>query len=171
VKGKWTRHARTYADGGKNVTVVYDGPVNYRDSSGEWQPIDDTLVPSGEPGYAYENKADGYTVRFPADLSNDPIRLQLDGQMGGGSIGFSLRGAHGPGRAHGASDTFAGALPHTDVSYTATALGARELLTLDSPAAPQSFRYDLALGHGVKAEQLGPRAVALLKADGRSRSS
>ncbi len=161
LKDKWTRHARTYQNGRKDVTVVYGSPVNYRDSSGEWQPIDDTLVPSAAAGYAYENRADAYKVRFPADLSSEPVQLQL----GNDSIGFALRGAHGHGAVHGPTARFAGALPQTDVSYTATGAGARELLTLNSPDAPRSFTYDLQLGGGVKAEQLGPRVVAFVKAN------
>ena len=133
LKDKWTRHARTYQNGRKDVTVVYGSPVNYRDSSGEWQPIDDTLVPSAAAGYAYENRADAYKVRFPADLSSEPVQLQL----GNDSIGFALRGAHGHGAVHGPTARFAGALPQTDVSYTATGAGARELPTLNSPDAPR----------------------------------
>src|SRR5689334_18287793 len=137
----WTQNARTTHEGGKNVTVVYGGTVNYRDAQGEWQPIDDTLVPSSASGYAFENKADGYTVRFPADLAAAPIQLSV----GSATVGFALHGAHGHVAASGATARVAGALDGTSVSYTATPQGARELLTLASQNAPQSFTYDLRL--------------------------
>src|SRR5947209_14649184 len=153
----WTRGSRSFHNGRKNVTVLYGGAVNYRDKHGDWQPIDDTLVPSAAAGFAYENKADAYTLRLPADLSA-PVAFEEGGQ----SVALALRGAHGRGVAEGRTDRFANALPQTDVAYTATSVGARETLTLASPSAPQSFTYDLSLPDGVSAQQDGPRAVAIV---------
>jgi hypothetical protein len=162
-RGAWTEHSRTHREGRKNVTVVYGDTVNYRDAHGGWQPIDDTLVASSTPGYAFENKADGYKLRIPGDLATSPVQLDL----GQASIGFALRGARGYGLAHGSTAKFVGALSQTDVSYTATSRGAHELLTLASVRAPSSFTYDLQLRGGLSAQQIGPRAVAFVK-DGKA---
>lgn len=156
-RSAWTRRSRTFHDGRKNITVLYGGAVNYRDAHGIWQPIDDTLVSSAATGFAYENKADAYKLLLPADLSA-PVELDL----GGHSLALSLRGAHGQGVAAGRTDRFADALPQTSVAYTATSEGARETLTLASPSAPQSFTYDLRLSGGTAAQQVGPRAIAIV---------
>ena len=76
----WTRSSRSFHNGRKNVTVLYGGAVNYRDKHGDWQPIDDTLVPSAAAGFAYENKADAYTLRLPADLSA-PVAFEEGGDF------------------------------------------------------------------------------------------
>src|SRR5438105_14231057 len=73
-RSAWTRRSRTFHDGHKKITVLYGGAVNYRDAHGAWQTIDDTLVPSATAGYAYENRADGYTLRLPSDLYA-PVQL------------------------------------------------------------------------------------------------
>jgi hypothetical protein len=156
-RSHWTRNSRTFHEGRKNVTVLYGGAVNFRDAHGNWQPIDDTLVPSAAAGYAYENKADAYTLRLPSDLS-----AAVDVELGSRSVALTLRGAHGQGVANGRTDRFANALPQTSVAYTATSVGARETLTLASPSAPQSFTYDLGLAGDVTAHQDGPRAVAIV---------
>jgi hypothetical protein len=161
--GAWTQHSRTHREGRKNITVVYGDTVNYRNAHGDWQSIDDTLVGSSSPGYAFENKADGYKLRIPADLATSAVQLDL----GQASIGFALRGARGHGSAHGSTANFAGALSQTDVSYTATSRGAHELLTLASLKAPSSFTYDLQLRGGLSAQQIGPRAIAFVK-DGKA---
>jgi hypothetical protein len=44
-----------------------------------------------------------------------------------------------------------------------TATGTRELVTLASSSAPRSLVYDVRLGAGVSAQQLGPRAVAFVR--------
>jgi hypothetical protein len=49
------------------------------------------------------------------------------------------------------------------VSDANTASGVRELLTLSSPKAPHQFLYDLQLGEGMTAAQLGSHAVAFVQ--------
>ena len=65
VKSKWTRHARTYTDGGKNVTVVYDGPVNYRDSSGEWRAVGRARLRLREQGGRLHGPVPGRSLKRP----------------------------------------------------------------------------------------------------------
>lgn len=154
----WSERSRTHREGRKNVTVVYGSAVNYRDGSGRWQPIDDTLVRSSAKGYEYENRADAHTLRFPADLGAAPVQLDL----GKATIGFALRGARGAAAVSGSTARYEKALPGVDVSYRVTSRGAHELLTLADASAQQIFTYDLRLADGVTAQQLGPRAVAFV---------
>lgn len=51
-----TQSSRTYAEDGHFRLQVFPGSINYKDASGSWQPIENTLVPSSVSGYAYENK-------------------------------------------------------------------------------------------------------------------
>jgi hypothetical protein len=76
IVGMRTRTADTSVlPDGQYQTTIYPGPINYQDASGAWQPIDNALVPSSRPGYAYQNSANAYTVSLPQNLSDAPIRL------------------------------------------------------------------------------------------------
>ncbi|HET9732200.1 MAG TPA: DNRLRE domain-containing protein [Acidimicrobiales bacterium] len=121
-------------------TVAASQPVNYKDARGKWQPIDDTMVADGQPGFAFRNKADSYSAELPPTLAGS-VRV-TSGQFG---VGFSLAGAGGGrGVAAGQSVRYAGALPDTDVVYTATPAGLKEDLVLRDPSAPGSVTYRLA---------------------------
>src|SRR4051794_23434052 len=51
-----TASSRTYDNhDGTFTTKLFSGPVHYRDSEGVWRPISSSLVPSQEPGYAWQN--------------------------------------------------------------------------------------------------------------------
>lgn len=54
---------------GSLTTEIYSSPVNFQDEAGDWQPIDNQLIPSEAPGYALENKAADYQVSTQRRLS------------------------------------------------------------------------------------------------------
>jgi RHS repeat-associated protein len=76
-----TRTSLTYLNpDGTHTAHLYTGSVNYQDAKGDWQPIDDTLVASSQPGYAVENKANAYKVYLPADLSQKAVQISIGDQ-------------------------------------------------------------------------------------------
>jgi hypothetical protein len=91
-----TQFSRTYATRGGYEAKLYAGSVNYQDGSGAWQPIDNTLIPSTQPGYAYQNAANRYTLLLPADPSQTPITLRL----GTSWLSLTPVGAAGPPHHH-----------------------------------------------------------------------
>jgi RHS repeat-associated protein len=142
-----TRTSRTYVlPNGDLRALVYPGSVNFKDSSGRWQPIDNTLVPSARSGYAYENAANDYTVLFPADLAKDPIRIEKDGRW----VEFSLEGASGTPAASGAGVVYRNALPGVDLEYDASGDAVKEALVFaDAAAAAQPIRFDVETSPGL----------------------
>src|ERR1700682_6011668 len=63
-----TPDSRTFSSGPRQLTtLVYPDSVNYPDPSGTWQAIDDSLVRTTLSKYAYQNKANRYTVYLPSD--------------------------------------------------------------------------------------------------------
>jgi len=133
--------------------VVSAGPVNYQDQSGAWQPIDDTLVPSTVPGYAWQNRADGYRVLLPADLGGAPIRVQ----RGGAWLSFQLAGAAARGSVSGNTVTYPDALPGVTVSFAAVGDEVKESLLLANPGVQvgYTFRVQTAPGLSVKPNGTG----------------
>jgi hypothetical protein len=121
-----TRTSRTYATtDGARVTRLYTGSVNYR-SGGEWRPIDNTLLASGDPGYAFENRANRYEAQFPADISGKPVRVESGDKW----IEFGLEDADGDGTNSRREVSYDDAFPGVDISYIADADSVKEALSL-----------------------------------------
>lgn len=155
-----SRNSRTYLNGANYETLIYAGSVNYQDAKGQWQPIDDTLIPTSSSGYAYKNKANSYTGAFPSSLATAPIRFTGPA----GSVEFSMMGAQGTISATRNVATYTGALPGVTVTYTANADSLKESIRLDSAAAPASFTYRLQTGGGLVAKQLPNGTIGFVDA-------
>jgi hypothetical protein len=93
---RYTRTARIEQVDDHYVARIYTGPIAYRDSAGQWQPIDNTLVASSD-GSHYTNRANSYTVSFPVSLALGPIHIQTSS----GSIDLAPGGTTGPGTVSG----------------------------------------------------------------------
>jgi hypothetical protein len=108
-----TADSRTYLNkrGGGYVQFISAAPLHYRDAQGVWQPIDDSLVPSGG---GYTNAANSYRVSLPASL-----RSPLQFSDGDASVSMSLVGGGGSVAASGATATYTSALPGVSVRYAA----------------------------------------------------
>jgi RHS repeat-associated protein len=137
-----------WAEDGNYEAHLYTGPINYLDEAGSWQPIDSTLVPSEDSGYAYENEAGAYELLLPSELGAAPVRAQADGHW----VSLSLTGATGAVAVSENTATYAEALPGVTLAYTATGDGVKEDLTLEGPASPGVFAFDVELSPGLGAE-------------------
>ncbi|TMC54270.1 MAG: DNRLRE domain-containing protein [Chloroflexi bacterium] len=159
-----TRNSRTFSSGGRQLTtLVYAGSVNYRDASGSWQAIDNSLVKTGVPQYAFQNRANSYTVYLPADIGTAPIRIA----SGSSWLTFSLLGAKGAGSISGSTAKYSNALPGVTVVIDAQADSLEESLILQDPTAPSQFSYELDLSPGLKLSAVG-RGFSIVDGSGRS---
>jgi RHS repeat-associated protein len=137
-----------WAEDGNYEAHLYTGPINYLDEAGSWQPIDNTLVPSENPGYAYENAAGAYELLLPSELGDAPVKAQ----SGGHWVSLSLAGATGTVAVSENTATYAEALPGVSLAYTATGDGVKEDLTLEGPTSPGTYAFDVELSLGLGAE-------------------
>ncbi|HZA01467.1 MAG TPA: DNRLRE domain-containing protein, partial [Hyphomicrobiaceae bacterium] len=133
-------NSRTMATSNGYVTDIFAGPINFKDSKGTWQPIDDTLVAAGVSGYAAKNRANEYTALLPASLTA-PIRLILPS----GTIEIGLVGASGAPTIKVNVATYANALPGATVAYEVQPESLKESITLVSALSPSLFTYSLTL--------------------------
>src|SRR5207244_8703567 len=107
-----TAHSETDVDAqGRHTARIYAGPVHYRDASGSWQPIDNTLVPDGSDDVT--NAANSYHASLPADVG-EPVRFSTNR----GFVSFQLAGARAHRAVDGAQASYSDALPGVDVAYT-----------------------------------------------------
>lgn len=159
-----TRNSRTFSNGGRQLTtLVYADSVNYRDGSGAWQAIDDSFVKTGLANYAYQNKANRYTVYLPADIGTAPTRIAF----GSSWLTFSLQGAKGSGSIAGSVASYRNALPGVTVVVDAQADTLEESLVLQGPASASQFTYELQMSPGLKLNSAGA-GFSIVDASGRS---
>jgi RHS repeat-associated protein len=133
---------------GTRAARISRTPINYRDSSGNWQPINTTL--QAAPGGGLRDSTTELPVSLPSSLSS-PVTVGQEGQ----TVSFALEGAGGSASASGSSASYTEALPNVGVSYQEQATRLEEALTLASASAPTTYRYHLSTSGG-----LTPKIVA-----------
>jgi hypothetical protein len=143
----------TIAPNGLHQTVLSSVPMNYKDSSGTWQAINNALAAT--PSGGWHNTANSVAVQLPTDLSS-PVTLANGGTS---SIGFTLVGANhaaaNEGTVSGSTATYPDALPATTVTEQAVTSGVKESLILAASTAPTTYTWDLDLGTGLHASTSG----------------
>ncbi|MBI3687533.1 MAG: discoidin domain-containing protein, partial [Actinobacteria bacterium] len=115
-------------------------PVNYRDATGAWQPIDTTVVPG--TGGRLREKANSLAVDF-ASSAADP-RVASVGLGGGRTLSFGLAGAGAVAPVvTGSTVSYPGVLPGTDLVLVPTPVGVKQALVLHSAQAGNSWVFPL----------------------------
>jgi hypothetical protein len=142
-----TRTSQTFREpNGTFRTVVSSGPMHFRDATRSWQPIRSRLVGSGEPGYAWQNEANGFRTLFRRQLGADFLRLEINGKP----LTVSLAGA-APSFAtvlH-SQVQYLGAFPNVDLTYEVLADGLKESLVLNRPTAPTTYVFTFTAPPGI----------------------
>ncbi len=140
-----TESSRTYrkADGSYQAQVSA-GPVNYRDASGDWKPIDTDLASDGDGGL--ETTEAAAKVSLPESL-DDPAKVTAGSRW----VSFEMAGADGEvvPTADESTATYKDVLDGVDASYDAQPTGVKETLTLADASAPTSYRYALDASSGL----------------------
>lgn len=160
VQARRTRNSRTFKDARGYVTEIYQGAISFQDAKGAWLPIDNTLGASHMAGFAYQNKANSYSVYFPPDAGT--VRFAT----ASGYVEFSLTGAAGKGTPAGDTVTYRNALPGVDLGYSAQNESVKESLTLASAASPHVFSYALKTSPGLVARANPNRGIDFLDSSG-----
>jgi hypothetical protein len=144
-----TANSRTFTGNGRQlVTNVYPESVNYRDASGAWQSIDNSLVRTSQPPYAYQNRANRFGMYLPSDIGAAPVRVTHGSEW----MTFTIAGAKAQGTISGSTVTYSNALPGVTVVISAQSDGVEEGIVLQGPSAQTSFTYQLQTSPGLKLE-------------------
>ncbi len=150
-----SRVSRTYATQNGYDTDITAGSVNYQDATGQWQPIDDTLVPSRTAGYAFQNKANRYVASFPSNLATTPIHVSTSA----GAVDFALLGAKGSPSASQQTAKYPTPLPSVSLVFEAQADSLKESIVLQDRRAPNIFSYSLRTSSGLTARENGAGGI------------
>lgn len=162
-----TRSSRTFAaEHGALRTRFYGDDVNFEQAGGGWRGIDNRLVASGTPGYAYRNAANSWRVDLPARLEERPVRVS----EGEHWVSFALEGAAAGGAASGNEATYRDAFPGVDVGYAVTGSSVKETLTLASPEARSRYSFAVDASERLSA-RMAAGGIEFVDGQGRARFS
>jgi RHS repeat-associated protein len=143
-----TASSRTFDNNdGTFTTAAYSGRIHYRDDQGAFRPISSALIPSQEPGYAFENEANSFRAFFKSQLGTH--YLQLATGSGSGSFMLSLENAaqsSAQTRQRGLS--YPDVFPGVELRYDLQPDGVKESLLLANAQVPLSYHFVLSPPEG-----------------------
>ena len=133
---------------GEYRTRLYARPINYLSASGAWQPIDDSLVPSKNPGFTFQNAANSFHVYFKDSL--DKGFMRFDAPDGKANVTVALEKADSANTAQTLDSalSYTDVRPQTDIQYDVVGDGLKETLVLHDSSAPSSYVFDLTPADG-----------------------
>ena len=138
---KRAEYSNTYLlSDGQYRCVTYQSPVNYQAADGSWQPVDTSLLPDGGLD-VYSTTATPVEVTVADEAPGQKPVSVSDGDW---TVTMQLVGwAEDEKLVVDDVALYTDVAPATDVAYTAMGDGIKEVITLASPAAPNSFTYRL----------------------------
>jgi YD repeat-containing protein len=148
-----TRTSRTFEQNGTYQTEISVGSLNYKDAAGNWQPIDNSLVPTAQSGFAQQNGGNRYKLLLPSNIGHGPVKFQTDA----GWVQFEPVGQTAAGQVHGNDDTFQATSASFD--YLAESDAVKETITLPTASAPSSYTFNLQTSNGLTAQQNGQGGI------------
>lgn len=161
---KRTATSETYLlpDGGRE-TWIYEAPVHYRDSEGDWKPIDEGLEASA--GASLTNGASGFVVDLPAKLGQGPIRVSTEDHW----VAQQLLGEQTEMPVLNGDETasYTTADGDTTFDFSTLANGLKEDIEIADPSAPSSFHFELTASAGIAPELADDGSVEYRDAEDR----
>lgn len=145
IPAERTATSRTYElPNGSRTTQIYELPVNYRDASGHWKPIEEGLEET--PGGALVNGDNSFDLRLPARIGDGKVRMSIGEEW----ISQELLGPDG-GAAdlQGETASYDAAQAATSFSFSTLANGLKEDIEISGLAAPSTFRFALDASAGL----------------------
>ena len=148
IRALRTETSRTFQNpDGSHTLEVFATPIHYVVKR-HWEEIDNALVPSQRPGYAYENAANAYKLLIPNDIASTPVRIEIGEEW----LEFRPLGASGSPIVDGNRATFPSAIEDVDIIYEAGNAGVEELFRLPAPTSPNEFDFSLDTSPGLEPE-------------------
>lgn len=165
LKGKRTATSQTFwLPSGGRETRVYQTPINYRDSNGDWQPIEEGLEPAANG--ALTNGDNGFDVTLPDQLGASPVRLSVGDLW----VSERLLGAQ-TGAAELTEDSqtvvYEGQGGGTNFELSTLANGLKEELELADSSQPSTFSFELTASPGLTPSKAADGSIEFRDEDGR----
>ena len=145
VVEKRTATSRTFElSSGQLETRVYQAPVNYRDSEGDWLPIDQELHQAADGSVT--NGANSFDVQLPEDLDQAPAKVSVgDAWVSDMPIGIGVA----PGDVSHGDASYEAAGGATEIQFSGLPTGVKENIVLADSSAPPTYHFRLDASPGV----------------------
>src|SRR6266540_1187399 len=162
-----TETSRTWAlPDGRFRTEITVTPTTYLADDGTWHVIDNSLIATDTPGFAFENRAAAFSVEMPSNISA-PLKVL----SGDNWITVTARGSDAVATVSDTTATFHDALPDTDFAYSVLGGGLKEDITLWSSSAPHELAFDIIASPGLFASESKAGGIDFVDASGEIRLS
>lgn len=135
-------------------TRVYNTPVNYQDTNGEWQPIEEGLE-EGDGGEIVNGES-SVDVSLPSELEEGAARLSFGDQWIASRL---LATDTQPAELSEGAAVYESPGADTAFEYTTLPEGLKEDIVLEGPSSPSSFRYELTASAGLSAVLIADGSV------------
>ena len=148
------------------TTKLYPIPVFYRDASGHWQPINNSLTPNNASKFT--NQAGPLHATFPQTLANGAaIAVSPGGNPNEFEMSLIGETETAPATVKGNSISYPNVHPGVDLSYAMQADHVKESIILHSATAPTTFSF-LLHAPGITFSQLQDGSIVGKNAQGNS---
>jgi RHS repeat-associated protein len=146
---------------GQRETRLFEVPVNYRDESGEWAPIEEELTEL--PGGAVTNGENSFDVRLPEDLAEAPVRMTIGDQwISQRPLGIDTQ----PVALEGDVAAYAAQGDGAGFEFTGLANGLKENIELIGPSSPSTYHYELRAAAGIESKLREDGSIVFRDAEG-----
>lgn len=148
VKADRTATSRTFRlSDGALQTQIFETPINYKASDGEWKPIEEGLEVQPD-GTGLTNGANAFDLSLPERIGDAPVRLGIGDRW----ISIRLLGeSSAPAQLDGEIASYETTDPGTSFDFTSLATGLKEDIVLADASQPHRFHYELETSPGIAA--------------------
>jgi RHS repeat-associated protein len=139
LAGKRTAASQTFRLPDEQLeTRLYASPVNYKDSAGDWKPIDNGFeeLPNGQ----LTNGANSFDVSLPEHLGDGSVRLSEDGQWVASEL---LATSPEPVQLEGETASYESASGDTSFEFSSLSNGVKESVEIADASQPTTFHFRL----------------------------
>lgn len=145
LPGKRTATSNTFRlPSGELQTDLYETPVNFEDEGGNWQPIDEELE---ETSSGIVNGENSFDLQLPEQVGSGAVRLSEEGQW----VSYRFLGTPTEGaEVEGTTAAYESQSGHFSFELRSLPTGLKEAITLNDPAAPGAYRYEMQLALGLE---------------------
>jgi RHS repeat-associated protein len=146
---------------GELQTEIYGAPVNYRDESGDWQPIEEELAPAASGGLT--NGANSFDLHLPDQMGAGAVRLGEDGNW----VSYRLLGeGTEAAEVEGSSASYESASGGVSFDLSSVAAGLKETIVLGDASQPNRYRFALDASAGLTPHLESDGSIAIRSSDG-----
>jgi RHS repeat-associated protein len=163
LPGKRTETSDTFRlPNGALETQLFESPVNYRNSEGEWKPIGDQLEET--PDGTISNGPNDFDATLPQRLGAEPVRLARGGEW----VSAELTGPSTAEAQLEAGTASYESSTGTSFDFSGLANGLKEAIEIPSASAPSSFSFELDASNGLTPELAEDGSIRFTDAEGKT---